>query len=141
ERLGAVAIDYREKTVEQYVAEYTDGRGFDVVYDTGGGTVLDASFASVKRFGHVVSSLGWGSHALAPLSFKAATYSGVFTHPDIIAGTGLLYGEDGTTHPVAPGSVFVLPTPLRHDLENTGTETLRAVAFLAAAMFTQSFDQ
>ncbi|MER8786243.1 alcohol dehydrogenase catalytic domain-containing protein, partial [Mesorhizobium sp. M1006] len=27
ERLGAVAIDYREKTVEQYVAEYTDGRG------------------------------------------------------------------------------------------------------------------
>jgi hypothetical protein len=35
----------------------------------------------------------------------------------------------------------VLPTPLRHDLENTGTETLRAVAFFAAAMFTQDFDQ
>jgi quercetin dioxygenase-like cupin family protein len=59
----------------------------------------------------------------------------------IIAGQGKLYLEDGSTHPVGPGSVFVLPTPMRHDLENTGTETLRAVAFFAAAMFTQDFEQ
>lgn len=58
----------------------------------------------------------------------------------IIAGSGELQLEDGTKHPVGPGSVFVLPTPLRHDLVNTGTETLRAVAFFAAAMFTQTFD-
>jgi len=59
----------------------------------------------------------------------------------IVAGTGKLYLEDGSTHPVGPGSAFVLPTPMRHDLENTGKETLRAVAFFAAAMFTQDFDQ
>jgi quercetin dioxygenase-like cupin family protein len=59
----------------------------------------------------------------------------------IIAGQGKLYLEDGSTWPVGPGSVFVLPTPMRHDLENTGKETLRAVAFFAAAMFTQDFDQ
>jgi quercetin dioxygenase-like cupin family protein len=59
----------------------------------------------------------------------------------IIAGTGKLYLEDGSAWPVGPGSVFVLPTPMRHDLENTGQETLRAVAFFAAAMFTQDFDQ
>jgi quercetin dioxygenase-like cupin family protein len=59
----------------------------------------------------------------------------------IIAGHGKLYLEDGSTHAVGPGSVFVLPTPMRHDLENTGKETLRAVAFFAAAMFTQDFDQ
>ena len=59
----------------------------------------------------------------------------------IIAGMGKLYLEDGSTHSVGPGSVFVLPTPMRHDLENTGKETLRAVAFFAAAMFTQDFDQ
>jgi quercetin dioxygenase-like cupin family protein len=58
----------------------------------------------------------------------------------IVSGSGLLHLEDGTTEPVGPGSVFVLPTPLRHDLENTGSETLRAVAFFAAAMFTQTFD-
>ncbi len=58
----------------------------------------------------------------------------------IIAGTGTLHLADGSTHPVGPGSVFVLPTPMRHDLANTGKETLRAVAFFAAAMFTQTFD-
>jgi quercetin dioxygenase-like cupin family protein len=58
----------------------------------------------------------------------------------IIAGTGTLYMEDGSTYPVGPGSIFVVPTPVRHDLANTGEETLRAVAFFAAAMFTQNFD-
>ncbi len=58
----------------------------------------------------------------------------------IIAGNGELHLEDGTTHKVGPGSVFVLPTPLRHDLANTGKDTLRAVAFFSAAMFTQTFD-
>ncbi len=59
----------------------------------------------------------------------------------VIAGTGKLYLEDGSTYAVGPGSIFVLPTPMRHDLENTGKETFRAVAFFAAAMFTQHFDQ
>jgi len=58
----------------------------------------------------------------------------------IIAGSGELQLEDGSKHAVGPGSVFVLPTPLRHDLVNVGTDTLCAVAFFAAAMFTQTFD-
>src|SRR5438067_5147760 len=58
----------------------------------------------------------------------------------IIAGSGKLFMADGTTFMVGPGSVFVIPTGVRHDLANVGTETLRAVAFFAAAMFTQQFD-
>jgi NADPH:quinone reductase-like Zn-dependent oxidoreductase len=58
EGFGAVFID-RDTAVEAYVAEHTGGRGFDIVYDTVGGKVLDASFAAVRRFGHVVSALGW----------------------------------------------------------------------------------
>jgi NADPH2:quinone reductase len=87
ERLGATFID-REEPVPDYVERLTNGVGFDVVYDTVGGTVLDASFGAVRRFGHVVSCLGWGSHALAPLSFKAATYSGVFTLLPLLTGHG-----------------------------------------------------
>jgi len=49
---------------------------FDIVYDTVGGATLDASLSAVRRFGHVVSALGRGTHALAPLSFRAGTYSG-----------------------------------------------------------------
>jgi NADPH2:quinone reductase len=86
-QLGAAFID-RETPVTDYVSAYTAGRGFDVIYDTVGGVVLDASFNAVARFGHVVSALGWGAHALAPLSFRAASYSGVFTLLPILTGEG-----------------------------------------------------
>jgi NADPH2:quinone reductase len=87
EQLGATFID-RTTPVTDYVAEHTAGQGFDLVYDTVGGAVLDASFNAVAQFGHVVSALGWGTHALAPLSFRAATYSGVFTLLPILTGKG-----------------------------------------------------
>lgn len=49
----------------------------------------DASFRAARQYGgHVVSCLGWGTHALAPLSFRAATYSGVFTLLALLAGKG-----------------------------------------------------
>ena len=86
ERLGATPIDYRAQTVEQYVDSATQGKGFDLVVDTVGGATLDASFAAVRHFGHVVSALGWGTHALAPLSFREATYSGVFTLYPLLSG-------------------------------------------------------
>jgi NADPH:quinone reductase len=88
EQLGATQIDYHKNTVEQYVAEHTGGKGFDVIYDTVGGATLDASFNAVRRFGHVVSALGWGTHALAPLSFRSGTYSGVFTLLPLLTGEG-----------------------------------------------------
>ncbi|WP_229744162.1 zinc-dependent alcohol dehydrogenase family protein [Aliidongia dinghuensis] len=87
ERLGATAIDYKTTTVADYVTAHTDGAGFDIVYDTAGGASLDASFEAVRAYGgHVMSCLGWGTHALAPLSFKAATYSGVFTLMPMLTG-------------------------------------------------------
>lgn len=89
ESYGATAIDYVNTPVEDYVEKYTGGEGFDIIYDTVGGATLDASFRAVKKYhGHVVSCLGWGTHALAPLSFRAATYSGVFTLLPLITGKG-----------------------------------------------------
>jgi NADPH2:quinone reductase len=87
-QLGAVPIDREESTAKEYVDTHTWGRGFDVVYDTAGGASLDASFNAVARFGHVVSILGWGTHSLAPLSFRAATYSGVFSLLPLLTGKG-----------------------------------------------------
>ncbi|MBM0206936.1 zinc-dependent alcohol dehydrogenase family protein [Micromonospora sp. STR1s_5] len=89
ESLGAVPIDYTASTVEEYVERYTGGEGFDIVMDNVGGATLDASFAAVRTYhGHVVSALGWGSHSLAPLSFRGATYSGVFTLLPMLTGRG-----------------------------------------------------
>lgn len=89
EGFGATFIDYRTSSVEDYVAEHTAGEGFDVVYDTVGGATLDASFKAARVYhGHVVSCLGWGQHSLAPLSFRGATYSGVFTLLPLLTGKG-----------------------------------------------------
>ena len=88
EALGAGAVN-RHAPVQDYVTEHTSGEGFDIVYDTFGGATLDDSFGAVKRYtGHVVSCLGWGSHSLAPLSFRAATYSGVFTLLPLLTDIG-----------------------------------------------------
>jgi len=89
EGFGATAIDYRALSTEQYVDLHTGGDGFDVIYDTVGGATIDDSFIAVKRYtGHVVSCLGWSTHSLAPLSFRGATYSGVFTLMPLLTGFG-----------------------------------------------------
>lgn len=89
EQLGATPIDYTSTTVDEYVAEHTAGEGFDVVLDTVGGATLDASFLAARVYtGHVVSALGWGTHSIAPLSFRGATYSGVFTLLPMLTGRG-----------------------------------------------------
>jgi len=129
ERLGAVAIDYRQMSVENYVAKFTGGRGFDVVYDTVGGATLDASFNAVRRFGHVVSALGWGTHALAPLSFRAATYSGVFTLLPMLTGEGRAHHGEilrEATRLIEAGKVVPRIDP-RHFTLSTVGEAYRAL--------------
>jgi NADPH:quinone reductase len=89
EGFGGTAIDYRAASVSEYVEAHTAGKGFDIVFDTVGGATLDDSFVAVKRYtGRVVSALGWGTHSLAPLSFRAAIYSGVFTLMPLLSGEG-----------------------------------------------------
>jgi len=89
EALGATAIDYKNTDLDTYLADHTGGKGFDIVFDTVGGPTLDASFAAARVYtGHVVSALGWGTHSIAPLSFRGATYSGVFSLLPMLSGEG-----------------------------------------------------
>jgi NADPH2:quinone reductase len=121
ERFGATFIDYNATAVEDYVARHTGGRGFDLIFDCCGGAVLDASFKAVSRFGHVVSALGWGTHSLAPLSFKGASYSGIFTLHPLVTGEGREHfgeilreatrmAEGGALIPVVDPREFTLKT-------------------------------
>ena len=52
---GATPINYRNLSVTQYVEEYTDQKGFDVVFDTVGGDNLMRSFEASKLEGRVTS--------------------------------------------------------------------------------------
>jgi NADPH:quinone reductase len=129
ERLGATAIDHRQTTVDEYVADHTNGQGFDIVYDTVGGPTLDASFSAVRRYGHVVSCLGWGVHALAPLSFRAATYSGVFTLLPMLTGEGRAHHGEilrEATRLISGGNIVPRIDPRDFDFE-TVAEAHRTV--------------
>lgn len=141
---GAVPIDHRTTSVREYVAACTEGAGFDVVLDTIGGTVLDDSFTAVKRNGgHVVSTLGWGSHDLAPLSCRGATYSGVFTLMPLLTGEGCAphvealahvswLAEAGRLRPRLHPATFDLETVLEaHRLVQTGGARGRVVVRVA----------
>jgi NADPH:quinone reductase-like Zn-dependent oxidoreductase len=89
ERFGGSFIDYGSEAADDYVGRCTGGEGFDIIFDTVGGATLDASFRATRVYlGHVVSILGWGKHVLAPLSFRGATYSGVFTLLPLLTGKG-----------------------------------------------------
>lgn len=123
ENLGATAIDYRAGSVEAYVAAHTSGKGFDIVYDTVGGATLDASFNAVARCGHVVSALGWGTHALAPLSFRAGTYSGVFTLLPLLSGEGRAHHGEilrEAAHLAESGKIKPRVDPRRFSLATIG---------------------
>ena len=101
---------------------------------------------SVHWQGAFVTYGGQGATQATTIVFEIEPGARLGWHTDqteetqyIIAGSGELQLDD-SNHPVGPGCVFVVPTNVRHDLVNTGTETMRAVAFFAAPMFTQVFE-
>jgi NADPH:quinone reductase-like Zn-dependent oxidoreductase len=122
EHLGASFID-RTEDVAAFVHRLTGDRGFDLVFDTVGGTALDGAFTAVRRFGHVASALGWGTHALAPLSFRAASYSGVFTLLPLLTGEGRAHhGEilSEATRMAEAGQLSPSLDPRRFTLDSVG---------------------
>ena len=138
--LGAEAIDYTTTSAEQYLQDATGGDGFDIVLDTVGGKTLDDSFAVARRYtGRVVSILGWGSHSLAPLSFRGASYSGVFTLLPLLTGQGRSHHGEILTHiaeladhgqltPVVDETVFRLhELAAAYDSLGSGTDTGKVV--------------
>ncbi|MEI2471342.1 zinc-dependent alcohol dehydrogenase family protein [Peribacillus frigoritolerans] len=70
-RLGAdVTINYREEGVHDYVQKHTDGKGFDVVFDTVGGENLDRSFEAAAVHGTVAAIAARSTHDLSPVHSK-----------------------------------------------------------------------
>jgi NADPH2:quinone reductase len=71
-------------TAEQYVAAHTGGEGFDIVYDTVGGSTLDDSFASVRTYtGHALSCLGWGTQTCTTIISRCQLLRCVYVITDV----------------------------------------------------------
>ena len=103
--------------------------------------------ASIKWFAAFAYYSGQGAEntIVVPFSIDPAGHLG--WHTDsleetqyIIAGSGELQRDDEGSSPVGPGSMFVLPKDVRHDLLNTGTVPLLAVAFFSGKALAQTFD-
>jgi len=78
EQLGAIAINYRNETVLQYVNKYTNGVGFDLVFDSVGGANLVKSFEAAALNGHVATTVSMCSVDLTTAHFKGLSLHVVF---------------------------------------------------------------
>ena len=72
--LGAhVTINYHQTSVEEFVAEHTNGDGFDIVFDTVGNDNLQNAFQAAKLNGTVVSTVSLSKQNLTLLHAKGLT--------------------------------------------------------------------
>lgn len=81
-------INYREEDLPAYVARVTGGRGFDVVFDTVGGTNLANSFAAAATYGRIVTTAARTTADLSPMHGKALTLGVVFMLLPMLDGEG-----------------------------------------------------
>jgi len=78
EQYGATAINYKTQTVADYVAQYTNGAGFDVVYDSVGGANMTNSFEAAALNANVTTTVSLVELDLSPAHFKGLSIHVVF---------------------------------------------------------------
>lgn len=109
-------IDYRQTTVTDYVNQYTDGQGFDVVVDTVGGSTFEQSLAAGRVGARIVSMLAQGKLDLTlawarkqsihcvNMSWPMATGHGMQHHGFILREVAKLIEEHRLRPLIAPQS-------------------------------------
>lgn len=77
--LGATdTINYREESVQQYVQRITNGKGFDIVLDTVGGSNINQSLEAAVLYGNVVTIQAHSTNDLSQLHGKSGSLHSVF---------------------------------------------------------------
>lgn len=88
-KIGAdFTINYRQQPVDEFVAEHTDGQGFDVVFDTVGNDNLQQAFKAAKLNGTVISTVSLSQQDLTLLHAKGLTLHLVFMLIPLLHGVG-----------------------------------------------------
>lgn len=78
EKLGATAINYKSESVAEYVEKYTQGDGFDIVFDSVGGENMTNSFEAAALNGQVATTVAMVELDLTPMHFKGLSLHVVF---------------------------------------------------------------
>lgn len=71
-------INAEEESVEDYVKRITNNHGFDIVFDTIGGSNLDKSLLAAGVNGSIVTTVARSTHDLTPMHNKALSLHVVF---------------------------------------------------------------
>lgn len=89
EHLGAdYVINYKNTDVDEYVNRYTDGNGFDVVFDTYGTSNLINSFKAAKIEGLVLTTNSRVTLDLTLVHNKSLTLKTIFIVLPVLTNTG-----------------------------------------------------
>ena len=78
EKYDATAIDFKTEKVTDYVTKYTDGAGFDVIFDSVGGANMTNSFEAAALNGQVATTVSLLELDLTPAHFKGLSLHVVF---------------------------------------------------------------
>ncbi|WP_153447756.1 zinc-dependent alcohol dehydrogenase family protein [Vibrio algicola] len=87
-KLGATAIDFKSESVADYVEKYTSGAGFDVIFDSVGGTNLNNSIEAAKLNGQIATTLSMHEQDLTMLHMKGLSLHVVFMLLPMIYNVG-----------------------------------------------------
>lgn len=79
-------VDLTQTSPQTVIDDFTGGNGFDVIFDTVGGTALDAAFQMVRPAGDVITVVGAATHNLASLYLKGANLHTVLVLNSIVFG-------------------------------------------------------
>lgn len=118
--LGATPIAYKDLAVKDYVAQHTTGTGFDVVYDTVGGTVFNDSAAATRLYGKLISCAAWEEHNLASILGASLELIGIFMLLPMLTGKNMQrHGEilNEITRLVDAGKVRPILDPAEFSLD------------------------
>ena len=85
---GATAIDFATTKIADYVEQFTDGAGFDVIFDTVGGANMTNSFEAAALNANIASTVGLLEIDLSPAHFKGLSLHIIFMLLPMLSGQG-----------------------------------------------------
>lgn len=86
-QLGAdFVIDYKNTEVQSYVNQYTQGAGFEVIFDIIGTDNLPKCFDAAALFGKVISIMATGQYDLTPAFLKGLTLHTIMQPLPLLTG-------------------------------------------------------
>ena len=88
-RFGAKeSIDYKNESPADYANRLTDGKGFEIVFDTLGGPNIDRSFQVAAHNGQVITIVSHSTHDLSLMHQRGLTLHVVFMLLPMLLGQG-----------------------------------------------------